>query len=137
MATTNVAMLPHPAVKAILLCERTIRDSHSGSATLVGLVDDISAPAFPFVYARGLELYVRVIDVAGKYETRIEVVSVVDGQTIAGVNGVAAMPNRRRAYELIFDFERLPFERPGEYEFRFFANGRFVASAVLLVGDAE
>lgn len=131
------AMLPHPALKAILLCDRIIQEAETSKVTLVGILDRLTASEFPFDYVRGLELYVRVTDAAGEYTTRMEVVRVEDEQTIVEGDATMAMLDRTRSYEIRFDFPRVPFERPGQYEFRLFANGRFVGAAVLLVEGAE
>jgi hypothetical protein len=51
--------------------------------TIVGVVDRLTASEFPFEYVRGLELYVRVIDAAGEYPIRMEIIRVADEYTIA------------------------------------------------------
>ena len=125
--------LPHPALKAILLCDRLIQEAATDKVTIVGVVDRLTASEFPFEYVRGLELYVRVIDAAGEYPIRMEIVRVADEHTIGRGEAVVSIPDRMNPYDLQFDLPRIPFEFPGQYEFRVFANGRFVSAAVLLI----
>jgi len=129
--------LPHPALKAILLCDRIIQEAETNKLTLVGVLDRVTASEFPFDYVRGLELYVRVTDAAGQYAIRIEVVRVEDEQTIVAGDAVAAIPDRTSSHDIRFDLPSVPFERPGQYEFRFFANSRFVGAAILLIEESE
>ena len=43
------------------------------------------------------------------------------------------VPNRMNSHELTFNIGHLAFERSGLYEFRLFANDRFVGGANLTV----
>jgi hypothetical protein len=67
---------------------------------------------------------------------RMEVVRLDDEQMIGWSDAMTAVTDRLELYEVGFDFPRIVFERSGRYEFRVFANGRFVSSAVLLVEAA-
>jgi hypothetical protein len=82
-------------------------------------------------------MYARVIDAAGEYSIGMEVVRVADEYTIARGEAVAPIPDRTSPYDVRVDFPRVPFDRPGQYEFRLFANSRFVGAAVLLVEASE
>jgi hypothetical protein len=129
----SAAALPHPALKAILLCDRIIQEAVTEKVSLIGIVDRVVGAEFPFDYVRGVALYARVTDAAGEYALRMEVVRLEDEWLAGGVDVVAAIPDRMAAYEIVFDLARIRFERAGRYEFRLIANGRFIGGAVLLV----
>jgi hypothetical protein len=125
--------LPHPALKAILLCDRIIQEAVTEKMSLIGILDRVVGDAFPFDYVRGAALYARVTDAAGEYAIRMEIVRLEDEWLAGDVHAVAAIPDRIPAYEIVFDLAGIRLERAGRYEFRLIANGRFVGSAVLLV----
>jgi len=125
--------LPHPSLKAILLCDRIVEEAGTSKIALVGILDRLTVPEFPFDYVRGLELYVQVTDAAGEYAIRMDLVCLDDEHTVGQGEAVNVIVDRRYSHEVRFDFPRIPFERPGSYEFRVFANSRFVGAAVLLV----
>ncbi|MBM3221564.1 MAG: hypothetical protein FJZ38_23320 [Candidatus Rokubacteria bacterium] len=127
---------PHPVLKAILLCERIIAEVGTTKITLVGTLGRLTSSQFPFDYRRGLELYVQITDVAGAYAMRMEVIRLEDERTIAEGETVSVIADRMDAYDVGFELPSIPFERPGRYDFRVFANSRFIASAVLLVERA-
>jgi hypothetical protein len=97
--------LPHPALEAILLCERTIQEAGT--------------------------------DAAGEYAIRMEVVRLEEGQTVARGDSVMAIPDRRTTHVVILELAHISLEIPGLYDFRVFADGRFVGDEILLVERAE
>lgn len=78
-----------------------------------------------------------IVDAAGEYPIRIELVRLEDDQTIGEDNSVTAIPDRRTAHEMIYDLTGIVLELPGRYDFRVFANGRFVGGEILLVESVE
>jgi hypothetical protein len=131
------AELPRPALKAILLCERTIQEAGTDRITIVGILDRLAAAEFPLEYLRGLKLYVRVTDAAGEYAIRVELVRLEDNQVVGEGDLVTTISDRRTAHAVAFDLPRLALDYPGRYDFRVFANDRFLASEVLLVEESE
>ena len=127
---------PHPVLKAILLCERIIEEAGTDKITLVGTIGRLVSPEFPFDYARGLELYVQVTDAAGEYAMRMELIRLEDERMIGGGATLRLIADRIDADDVGFAISRVVFERPGRYEFRVFANARFVGRAVLLIERA-
>lgn len=65
---------------------------------------------------------------------RIELVRLEDEQAIARADFKVIVEDRIRPHEIAEEFDQLGFERPGRYEFRLFANERYLGGAVLGCG---
>jgi hypothetical protein len=125
--------LPHPTMQAMLCADTAIREVGTNKVTLVGIFDRIFSPEFPLVWGRPISVYVRLNDAEGTYPFRLELVRVDDEQAIGRMEGQAAISGRLAASELIVNVPPgVTFERPGRYEFRLFANGRFVIGGASL-----
>lgn len=124
---------PRPIATAIIACDRAIREIGTNKVTLVGIFDRFSAPGFPVEFVGGTAVYARVTDAEGTYAMRLELVRLEDEQTIGRGEMPIDVPDRLSSYEVIFNIDRLAFERPGTYEFRLFANGLHVGGAKLHV----
>ena len=118
---------PHPSLNAMLLCDLTIREHGSGKISLIGVFENISAARFPVVH-RALSVYAKLTDAEGDYTIRLELVRLEDSHVVAQGTLKATFADRMTPGELIFNLENLGFERPGRYEFRLHADGRFVAA---------
>jgi hypothetical protein len=132
MATPGGPQLPHPVLQAMLICDQAIRENGTHKVTLVGIFDQITSDAFPLVWNRPLAVYARITDAQGTYPIRLELVQLEDEQSIGRLEGQAVVNDRMAANELIFGIEGIQFDRPGTYEFRLFAGGRFVIGGALL-----
>ena len=118
---------PYPL--AILLCDQIIVDERSKKKTLVGIFDSIYARQFP-VRHRSLSVYVRVTDAEGQYEFRMDYVQVKTDKLL-GTGKILAVPitDRLKAHELIMEFPPIEIPEAGDYEFRLWANGRYIGRA--------
>src|SRR5256885_96406 len=101
--------LPHPALKAILLCERIIEEVGTTRVTLVGILSRLTVREFPADYARGLELYLRVTDAAGQYAIRMEVVRLDGEQIIGWAEATSIIADRMHSPEVGFSLPRVVF----------------------------
>ena len=125
--------LPHPVMQAILCADNAIREVGTNKVTLVGIFDRIFGPAFPLTWVRPMFVYIRIVDAQGEYPIRLELVRADDEQAIGRLEGQAVIADRLAASELIFSLPpEITFETPGRYEFRLFANGRFVVGGAIL-----
>ena len=115
---------PYPL--AILLCDQIIVDERSKKKTLVGIFDLIYARQFP-VGHRPLSIYVRLTDAEGQYEFRMDYVQVKTDKLL-GRGEIPAVPitDRLKTHELIMEFPPIKIPEPGDYEFRLWANDRYV-----------
>jgi hypothetical protein len=110
----------------MLLCDLTIREHGSGKISLIGVFENISAAGFPVVH-RALSVYAKLGDAEGDYTIRLELVRLDDNHMVAQGTLKAAFADRMTPGELVFNLENLGIERPGRYEFRLYADERFVA----------
>jgi hypothetical protein len=110
----------------MLLCDQTIREAGTGKVSLIGVFENISAAQFPVLH-RALSVYAKLGDAEGEYAIRLELVRLDDTHVVAKGALKAAFADRMTAGELIFALENIPFDRPGRYEFRLYADDRFVA----------
>jgi len=123
---------PHPSLNAMLLCDLTIREHGSGKISLIGVFENISSSRFPVVH-RTLSVYAKLTDAEGDYTIRLELIRLEDSHVVAQGALKATFADRMAPGELIFNLENLGLERPGRYEFRLFAEERFVAAKTFTV----
>jgi hypothetical protein len=116
----------------MLLCDLTIREHGSGKISLIGVFENISAARFPVVH-RALSVYAKLTDAEGDYTIRLELVRLEDNHVVAQGTLRATFADRMSPGELIFNLENLGLERPGRYEFRLYAEDRFVAGKTFTV----
>jgi hypothetical protein len=116
----------HPSLNAMLLCDLTIREHGSGKISLIGVFENISAARFPVVH-RALSVYAKLTDAEGDYTIRLELMRLEDSHVVAQGTLKATFADRMTPGELIFNLENLGLEKPGRYEFRLYADERFVA----------
>jgi hypothetical protein len=123
----STRLRPHPTLNAMLLCDLTIREHGTGKISLIGIFENISAARFPVVH-RALSVYAKLADAEGEYTIRLELVRLEDGHVVAQGSLRAAFTDRMAPGEMVFNLENLGLERPGRYEFRLYADDRFVAA---------
>ena len=111
----------------MLLCDLTLREHGTGKMSLIGIFENISAARFPVVH-RALTVYAKLADAEGDYAIRLELLRLDDSHMVAQGTLRAAFADRMTPGELTVNLENLGFERPGRYEFRLYADDRFVAS---------
>jgi hypothetical protein len=127
---------PHPSLNAMLVCDRAIRDPATRKVTLVGIFDRIGIPSLPADYASGMSIYARLTDAQGRYRFRLELVRLNDDHTIGRGEMEATIEDRLRISEVTLNLHRVRFESPGMYEFRLFANDRYLGGLTLTVEPA-
>ena len=123
---------PHPSLNAMLLCDLTIREHGSGKISLIGVFENISSARFPVVH-RALSVYAKLTDAEGEYTIRLELFRLEDSHVVAQGTLKATFADRMSPGELIFNLENLGLEKPGRYEFRLYAEERFVAGKTFTV----
>lgn len=127
--------LPHPALNAMLICDQAIQEEASGKTSLVGVFEAVRAYHFPARHGF-LCVYAKLTDAQGAYQIRLELVR-LDDLRIVGQNQLrATFGDRMAPAEVVFQIGDLVFEGPGRYEFRLYANDRWVGSKTLNVTKA-
>lgn len=115
----------------MLVCDQAIREVGTNKVTLVGIFERISSPVVPFDWVRGVTVHTRLTDAQGVYNMRIELVRLEDEQAVGRGDFQVTLEDRTRTHEITMEFGTLRFERPGRYEFRLFANDRYLGGAIL------
>ncbi len=122
--TANPAPAPFPL--ALLLCDSVITDEDSKKKTLVGIFDRILVQKFPTAY-RPLTIYARLIDAEGTYDFRVEYVQVKTDKILAqGSFSGIKVEDRLSPIEILLTLPSIPIPKPGQYEFRIWANKFYV-----------
>ena len=129
-------MAPTPMVKSFLIADTVIQDRGTGKWTVVGLFDQIYAPAFPCIHP-SVAIYVRLTDAWGKYRVKIEFRDHEDNcvSTFQGIN--LEVSDRLQGVEFGLATQGMPLKKPGRYQFQLFLNDEYVASAPLHVIKIE
>ena len=128
---------PTPVPVAFLVCDKVIIEADSGKRTIVGVFDQVEISEFPAVCGP-IWLYISVIDCEGDYSNLIEYVQVSTQKVLAQANGTTTSANRQVCVDLVLPWPQLPLPEAGEYEFRFWMNGKFISrTRVSVVSHAE
>lgn len=127
MAESGEQLSPHtPVPLAFLICDQVISDEATKKKTLVGVFDRLWAQSFPIAGYVPVTLYVRFIDAEGKYQFKIDYVKSADQRQLAQAIIEAEISDRHTAGEFAVRLPPIPVPEPGEYEFRLWANGRYL-----------
>jgi hypothetical protein len=121
------SVAPHPAFKALLICDHTIREFGTGKVSLIGIFHRIRAQSFPAQHPR-LAVYVMVTDAQGEYAVSLQLVRLRDLMTIGRGDARLRVSDRLEPAQWVFELAGLTFEEPGSYEFRVVANGQYLGS---------
>lgn len=127
---------PHPEAKAALICDHAIREEGTGKVSLIGIFENIRAPSFPMTHP-SLSVYVQATDGQGRYVLLFELVRLDDLVVIGRRAATVEMRDRLAPTEIVFNLQFLQFERPGRYEFRLSANGRYLTNKAFRVLTLE
>ena len=123
---------PDPQLLAMLFCDHVLREHGSLKCSILGIFDQIYCQKFPTTHSR-LWVYVRVTDAQGEYDFRLDFVNLKD-ETLLG-RGIAKnvqIKDRMNAHEISFQISPLPLPEEGRYEFRLYANGKFIDNQSLV-----
>lgn len=118
---------PYPL--AILLCDQIIVDERSKKKTLVGVFDLIYARGFPIIH-RPLSVYVRLTDAEGQYQFRMDYVQIKTDKLLGRAEiSTISIADRLKTHELVMEFPPIEIPDQGDYEFRLWANNRYIGRA--------
>ena len=123
---------PHPVINAVLICDLAIREEGTGKVSLIGIFEEIRAPRLPVQHPR-LCLYAKLSDAEGTYRLRLDIVRLEDMRAIGQGVLEATVMDRNKAGEIVFQLLGLVFEAPGRYDFRLYANDRYLGNKTLSV----
>lgn len=119
--------LPTPFLLAMLVCDSVINDAATGKASIIGVFDTVWSPTFPT--QRAVSLYIRMTDAAGSYKVKLQFVRLEKDEVLATVEGAFTAEDRLRFVELSLGLPPVDLPAAGKYEFRLWANNRYVGRA--------
>jgi hypothetical protein len=126
-----------PFALAILICDQVIVDEKSKKKTLVGVFDTINAVEFPANHPR-VSIYARMTDAEGQYDFRIEHVQVkTDKLLFKGEILGVTVPDRLKMHELVLELQNVPLPESGEYEFRLWANDKYIGRVKFIAAEVK
>lgn len=126
MAEQHPEAGPTPFAVALLLCDDVIVDERTKKKTLVGVFDQVLAADFPIDH-RPITIYAKLKDAEGQYRFRVDCVQVGTDEAFGRIDlGPVTIPNRLAITELVLGSLGLRIPKAGAYEFRIWANDRYV-----------
>ena len=121
--------VPTPSVVAMLICDQIIVEQGSGKKRLIGIFENLNTFAFP-TQAR-MALYVKLMDVDGRYDFLVRIVNLKNETKLAEINAPNIELTRESMAELVINIAGIVFQEAGKYEFQLHANGIYLHRAVM------
>lgn len=127
---------PTPFPLAILVCDSVINDSLTRKTTIVGVFDTVFAAGFPS--QQSLTLYARLTDAIGRYRLKVEFVHVEADQMLGQADSeLEDVDDRLKIMEITLALPPVPLPVPGTYEFRVWANEKYIGRAWFRAASAS
>jgi hypothetical protein len=130
---------PIPSVVAMLVCDQVISEQGTGKKSLIGIFENISAPAFPT--QTRLAIYAKLVDASGYYHILIRLVNLKDESKVAEIKAELKIIDPTACAELALNIAGIILPAAGKYEFQLYANDAFLhrvtMNAVLLQGGLQ
>ena len=128
---------PTPSVLSINVCDAIIRDELSKKVSLIGLFSIIRANSFPCTHL-SMHVYIALTNGHGKYKTEVRFVSLEESKPIIGMIGELNFQNPLQVIEMNLCWQRLNFEKPGDYEVEVLCDGdRVGARKFVIMGTQQ
>ena len=123
--TAEQEFTPTPFPLALLICGSAITEAGTNKKTLVGIFDRVWAKQFPV--NQTMTIYARLTDAQGRYEFRIDYVQVKTDKKLAeGKISEVDIADRLQTSDILMTPPPVLIPEPGQYEFRLWANDRYV-----------
>jgi hypothetical protein len=113
-----------PNVLAMLVCDQVIHEQGTNKRSLIGIFDNINAPAYP-VQLR-LAVYAKIADAEGPYVFLLRLVNLKDETLLSSIEMKANIASRSESAELAVNMIGIVFAEPGKYEFQLWADGTYL-----------
>lgn len=127
---------PLPTVLSIDICDAIIRDEMTKKVSLIGLFSIIRANSFPCIHPL-MHIYIALTNGHGKCKTEVRFARLDDDKPIAGMVGELQFQNPLQVVEINLCWQRLAFEKPGEYAVEVLCGGTEVGSRKFVVVGLE
>ena len=133
---TKTTQKPTPSVLSINVCDSIIRDEFTKKISLIGLFSVIRAKNFPCTHPI-LHVYVALTNGHGKYQTDIRFLNLEDNKPIVGMRGHLEFQSPLQVVELNVCWQKLRFDKPGEYVVQVLCDGTPVGERKFIVIGPE
>ena len=104
--------------------------SNSGQISIINLSDIITSDGFPAAHPK-LSVLVRIMGDVGKYEEKIEVVSLADNKVLAEVKGTIEIKKSDEGSNFNANFVNMVFPAEGKYWFKVSVSGEVMTDGSL------
>src|SRR5262249_45706043 len=116
---------PVPSVLAMLACDQIIIDQQTQKKSLIGVFDNINAPAFPA--ALNFAVYAKLADAEGPYRFMLRVVNLKDESLLGKMEVEGNVQTKTEPMELAIYLMGIPLPEPGKYELQLYANDVYLS----------
>jgi hypothetical protein len=125
--------LPPPECKAILLCERVLRDEFTGLFSLINVFDNINSYSFPCTIGPYL-LFLHITDGLGRYRITVEIQDLQSDVVIAREDQPEIeLPDKNVKWIGILSVPEFEVAQPGMYDVLVLANDQEINRQKLTV----
>lgn len=129
--------LPPPVTLAMVACDSIWVEPISGKVSLLGILYEFGAVAFPAAYAL-IAVYVCLTDAHGEVLLELRLVDADDEhEPLFHAEDEVDFSDRGTIIEWTVEVEDIAFPAPGDYSLQLFANGQFVQERRLTVHHTE
>ena len=120
-----------PVAKAVFLCDDILSDPARGKPHLIGLLNAIRAPSFPYSLDR-LRVFAKLVGGFGEVKCRV-VIHHARSELVVyqSADQVLRFADRRMTIYANFRLQNLTWPAPGEYLVELYCNGQFVDDATV------
>lgn len=135
----NTLKITLPVLKTLVVCERVILDSRTGSPSLIGLFNKLSAKSFPYRIA-GCNMMVSVVDGRGNIPVNLSLVELSSQKLLWQTRGQILINDPLQPSDLFVSVPSVVFDAAGIYAFEVHVSGVLLGShkvSVELVSEAE
>jgi hypothetical protein len=129
--------LPAPECKAILLCERVLRDEFTGLFSLINVFDNINSDSFPCTIGPYL-LFLQITDGLGRYRIMVEIHDLHSDVIIAREDQPEIeLPDKNAKWIGILSVPQFEIAQPGMYDVLVLANDQEINRQKLTVTQIQ
>lgn len=129
---TDAQAAPHPVLNAMLVCDQAIREEGSAKVSLIGIFENVNAESFPVLHP-SFAVYVKLVDAIGEYRISLLLLHLRTGKELGSGGATVDIPDRMQVAEFVFPLRNVIFPEAGVYEFRLFANDKYLGSKTFRV----
>jgi hypothetical protein len=120
-------MAVKPIILAVILCDSVIREAGTNKLSLIGTFNGIFSPTFPCTHP-SLSIYIAITEGRGKVPCRLRMMALDDNKVIFDLPGQIDFGGPTSVGEMVFQLQKIGFEKPGLYAIEFWAGDDLLCS---------